>query len=218
MQATHALTATANTRGITLIYISTDYVFPGVPGEAPYAASAPPRPTTLYGETKLAGEKAVLSVTAESNLGVVLRVPVLYGETTTNDESAVNVLLDAVWKAQDKHANVKMDDWAIRYPTNTEDVGRVIRDIATRYLTASPEEKKTLPKILQFSSEDRYTKYEICELLADIMGLSLDGMVPNKQGNAPDAAVQRPFDCHLDTKELKELGVAVQTVPFKDWW
>lgn len=218
MQATHALATATNTRGILLIYISSDYVFPGVPGEAPYAATAAPRPPNLYGETKLGGEKAVLSVTAESHLGLVLRVPVLYGETSTNSESAVNVLLDAVWKAQDKNANVKMDDWAIRYPTNTEDVARVIRDVATLYLDASSDKRKTMPKILQFSSEERFTKFQICELLADIMGLSLDGMVPNTEGDAPDGAVQRPFDCHLDTKELRELGVAVHTMGFKDWW
>ena len=57
--------------------------------------------------------------------GVVLRVPVLYGEAESPAESAVNVLMDSVWKAQEKDAAVKMDHWALRYPTNTEDVGRV---------------------------------------------------------------------------------------------
>ena len=61
----------------------------------------------------------------KEGLGVVLRVPVLYGEAETPGESAVNVLMDAVWKAQEKGARVKMDHWAIRYPTNTEDVARV---------------------------------------------------------------------------------------------
>lgn len=96
-------------------------MFPGVPGEAPYAADAVPRPTNLYGETKWEGEKAVLASGA-----VVLRVPVLYGsveEGIGNKESAVNVLMDAVWRAQMEE--VKMDHWAVRYPTNTEDVGRV---------------------------------------------------------------------------------------------
>jgi len=57
----------------------------------------------------------------------VLRVPVLYGEASSPAESAVNVLMDAVWKAQEKGASVKMDHWAIRYPTNTEDIGRVLQ-------------------------------------------------------------------------------------------
>lgn len=110
-----------------LIYISTDYVFPGVPGDAPYEADAEPRPTNLYGQTKLDGEKATLEAFAQAGkqgLGVVLRVPVLYGHGEMPAESAVNVLMDSVWKAA-QGQEVKMDHWAIRYPTNTEDIGRV---------------------------------------------------------------------------------------------
>lgn len=111
-----------------LIYISTDYVFPGTEGDAPYEVTSTPKPPNLYGETKHEGEKAVLAEyekTDKSGFGVVLRVPVLYGEAESPAESAVNVLMDAVWKAQEKDAAVKMDHWALRYPTNTEDVGRV---------------------------------------------------------------------------------------------
>ena len=61
----------------------------------------------------------------EKGWGVVLRVPVLYGEAESPGESAVNVLMESVWKAQEGGAGVKMDAWALRYPTNTEDVGRV---------------------------------------------------------------------------------------------
>jgi hypothetical protein len=115
-------------KSIFLIYISTDYVFPGTEGDAPYEADSTPKPPNLYGETKYEGEKAVLreyESAGKPGWGVVLRVPVLYGEAESPSESAVNVLMDAVWKAQDRNAGIKMDHWAIRYPTNTEDVGRV---------------------------------------------------------------------------------------------
>jgi len=71
---------------------------------------------------------------------------------------------------------------------------------------------------LQFSSEDRYTKYEICEVFADIMGLPLDGLVANTEGNDPNASVQRPYDCHLSSQALKDLGIDVQTQDFTAWW
>lgn len=67
---------------------------------------------------------------------VVLRVPVLYGEAEKPSESAVNVLMDSVWKAQEKGAGVKMDHWALRYPTNTEDVARVCKGTYTLYAFA----------------------------------------------------------------------------------
>ena len=220
VNATQALARATHARSILLIYISTDYVFPGVPGEAPYSAASPPRPTNLYGQTKLDGEHAVLATTAATGLGLVLRIPVLYGRATPPAESAVNVLLDAVYKAQ--HSAVAMDDWAIRYPTNTEDVGRVLQDLAAKYLAERARLAETatarLPRILQFSSEDRLTKFEICELLADILGLPLAGMTANKQGNDPAASVQRPYDCHLSTEELRAVGISVRTQDFRAWW
>ncbi|KAL1959926.1 hypothetical protein VTO42DRAFT_594 [Malbranchea cinnamomea] len=215
VEATRALAQETASRGIFLIYISTDYVFPGRPGEAPYEADTQTEPPNIYGETKRDGERVVLEVTRESGTGVVLRVPVLYGRVNSNSESAVNVLVDAVWKAQDPNAGVKMDDWSQRYPTNTEDVGRVCHDIAVKYLGA--EDRKSLPKILQFTSEDRMTKYEICETIAEILGVPLPGMIRVKEGPKP-GDVQRPYDTHLSTKALRDLGISVDTQDFKAWW
>lgn len=200
-----------------LIYISTDYVFPGKEGDAPYEADAKTQPPNIYGEMKRDGEVAVLEATKKTGRALVLRVPVLYGTANSNSESAVNTLIDAVWKAQDENAGIKMDDWAQRYPTNTEDVARVCRDIVIKYVKDKDQLKK-MPKILQFSSEDCMTKYEICEKLAEVLGLSLVGMVRNKEGNDPNASVQRPYDTHLSTKTLKDLDINVKTVDFVTWW
>ena len=215
VEATRTLAQATSSRSILLIYVSTDYVFQGKPGEAPYENDAATHPPNLYGQTKLDGEKATLEQTKETNLGVVLRVPVLYGSTHDHTESAVNVLLDKVWQSQEKEAKISMDDWAQRYPTNTEDVGRVCQDVATKYLAAGDTERAKLPTILQFSSEDRYTKFEICQLLAEIMGLPLGGMVGVKEAGT---GVQRPYDTHLSTRALKELGIPVWTQEFKGWW
>ncbi|RMJ19803.1 hypothetical protein CDV36_000529 [Fusarium kuroshium] len=219
--ASKSLAQLAADRGIFVIYISTDYVFPGVPGDAPYEADAEPRPTNLYGQTKLDGERAVLetfSKAGKEGLGVVLRVPVLYGNAETPAESAVNVLMDALWKAQTQGIEVNMDHWAIRYPTNTEDIGRVCHDISVKYLDTAPGDRTGLPHILQFSSEDRMTKYEIVQLFGEIMGLSTEGIKPNTEGNDPNASVQRPYDCHLSTKALRDLGIDVSACDFKGWW
>lgn len=230
-------------RSVLLIYISTDYVFAGKPGDAPYEADAETGPTNLYGQTKLDGERAVLNEfkkAGKEGLGVVLRVPVLYGSAESNAESAVNVLMDSVQKAQQDGAKIGMDHWALRYPTNTEDVARVcygecglgcagwfaggfangvctsLLDVAVKYLEA--EDKASLPRVLQFSSENKYTKYEICQLFGEIMGLPINRIEPNTEGSDPKASVQRPYDCHLSTKSLRELGIDVSTQDFVGWW
>ena len=200
---------------VLLIYISTDYVFPGKPGEAPYETDATPEPTTTYGQTKLEGERAILQATDGTGLGVVLRVPVLYGKAEDPKESAVNVLMDVLLKSQEKGSRINMDDWAKRYPTNIEDVARVCLDVAVKHLDGG---RHRLPNILQFSSEDEYTKYGICQVFAEIMGLSLDGIVANEAGNDPNASVQRPYDTHVSSQALRDIGINVETQDFKAWW
>lgn len=196
-----------------MVYISTDYVFAGEKGEAPYEAGARTGPTNLYGQTKLDGERAIIE--EADGLGVILRVPVLYGPAFRNKESAINVLVDMVWKAQGKETKIKVDDWSQRFPTHTEDVSRVCRDVANKYLSRDPS---SLPRILQFSSSDRFTKYEICQLLAEILGLPLDGILANREGNDRNSETQRPFDTQLSTRALEEIGVPVWTQDFKAWW
>ncbi|KAK6498752.1 hypothetical protein TWF481_011326 [Arthrobotrys musiformis] len=196
-------------RGIVLVYISTDYVFDGTPGQAPYEADAETCPPNFYGETKRDGEIAVIGA---SDRTVVLRVPLLFG-SGDNSESAVNILIDTIWNKSGKE-KVDMDHWAIRYPTNTEDVARVLKDIAEKYTSEDPN---TLPKILQFSSEDKCTKYEICQRLAQILGLPMPHIIANSAVD-PNPSVKRPYDCHLSTKALKDLGINVTTMDFEAWW
>jgi S-adenosylmethionine synthetase len=207
-----------------------------------------PKLTTLirYGQTKLEGEQAVLDVASKANTRnkvVILRVPVLYGSCDEPKDSAINVLMSQLWTAQqldEGQPKIEVDDYALRYPTNTQDVGRVCRDIAKLYLDPSNVwvdlqtrmrhtqtatrcwlrfcRDRELPDILQFSSEDRMTKWQICQTFADIMGLPLDGLVPLKPSEEPKDGTARPYDCHLDTSALRALGIDVGTVDFRTWW
>jgi S-adenosylmethionine synthetase len=89
-------------------------------------------------------------------------------------------------------------------------------DVTEKYLAA--EDRSALSKILQFSSEDKFTKYEMCQVFAEIMGLPITAIQPNTEGNDPNAEVQRPYDCHLSTAALKKLGIDVSTQDFIGWW
>lgn len=89
--------------------------------------------------------------------------------------------------------------------------------MSRKYLDAG-DVRANLPKILQFSSEDKMTKYDICQKFGEIMGLPIDNIEANTQGNDPNASVQRPYDCHLSTKALKDLGISVWTQDFTAWW
>jgi dTDP-4-dehydrorhamnose reductase len=70
------LAAACADSGITLVQVSTDYVFDGG-SRRPYAEGDPPSPRTAYGRSKLAGEQAALEQLGAA--GYVVRTAWLYG-------------------------------------------------------------------------------------------------------------------------------------------
>ncbi|PPK69802.1 dTDP-4-dehydrorhamnose reductase [Actinokineospora auranticolor] len=69
------LAAACSSRGVPLIHVSTDYVFPG-DADKPYEPGDPVGPRSVYGLTKLAGEDAVLGSGARA---WVVRTSWVYG-------------------------------------------------------------------------------------------------------------------------------------------
>jgi dTDP-4-dehydrorhamnose reductase len=64
-----------------LVHVSTDYVFDGT-ATLPYPEDATPAPRTAYGRTKLAGERAALTILPDA--GYVMRTAWLYGAHGSN--------------------------------------------------------------------------------------------------------------------------------------
>ncbi|KAF9319889.1 hypothetical protein BG003_007881 [Podila horticola] len=202
-----------NDRGILLIYISTDYVFDGT--NPPYDVRDKANPLNLYGQTKYDGE---LEIKKMNPAAIILRVPILYGATEYNGESAVNALIDSV---KDGKAT-SMDHYAIRYPTNVTDIARVIKDLSLKVRL----EKVFISGILHFSNEEKFTKYEICEVIARILGVPLDHLQANSSAPPKDAGskykdvkdlVGGPYDCHLSNRCLNGIGINTANVKFEDW-
>ncbi|EJU02376.1 NADP-binding protein [Dacryopinax primogenitus] len=175
----------------SLIYISTDYVFPGT--SPPYLPSSTPDPLNLYGRTKLAGEHALLSFENCSSV----RVPVLYGPVKKSEDSAINVLEKVVRDQSGKQ--YKMDDWQVRYPTNVLDVATFLRKLV--------ELGKPLPKIIHFSAPHKHSKYTLCLAFSQLLSLPCAHITPDTPDPASTGqeSVKRPKDCRLDMRETEEL-------------
>ncbi|OBZ82841.1 Methionine adenosyltransferase 2 subunit beta [Choanephora cucurbitarum] len=189
---------------IMLIYISTDYVFDGT--SPPYEVDDKPNPLQFYGETKLAGEEAIKSVYPDAT---ILRVPILYGHTEYNSESAINILIDVVMNS-DKPSSV--DNVAVRYPTNVEDVGRVLKDLAVAKL----QNGKDIKGIYHFTARECLTKYQVCEIFADVLNVSINHLTPQNTVDKA-ASVSRPENSHLSVKRLEEDGIDTGFVKFTEW-
>jgi len=194
-----------------LLYISTDYVFDGKAPEGGYQPEDNTNPLNLYGETKLAGEHEIIKESVPGK-GLILRVPVLYGKAEPK-ESSVNILTLAV---RDASKPAKMDNWAIRYPTNVSDVGRVLIDLALRLHQGSLGQLSS--PILQFSAQEKFTKYTMAKIFASCLNLAGDHIVAVSDEPKPDET-QRPKDCHLSNRALEEIGVDVRAeTTFEHWW
>jgi len=84
-QGTAHVAEAAARLGMRFVYVSTDYVFDGE-ARTPYRPDAAPGPRSVYGRTKLAGERAALS---SSRSALVVRTSWLYARGGRNFVTAM---------------------------------------------------------------------------------------------------------------------------------
>jgi dTDP-4-dehydrorhamnose reductase len=116
--------AAAVERGIPLIHISTDYVFPGDRTDGlGYQPGDPTGPRSAYGRTKLAGEVAVREIAPD--LGWVVRTAWVYGQNGNNFVKTMAKLL------QERDSVAVVTD-EIGSPTWSYDLARGLVALAQR--------------------------------------------------------------------------------------
>lgn len=116
----HIARAAAATGVAKLLQVSTDYVFPGT-GSTPYPEDAQPGPASVYGQTKLVGERAVLDWLPDS--GYVVRTAWLYGEHGNN-------FVKTMLRLEQQRETISVVDDQIGQPTAAGDLARQIRLLA----------------------------------------------------------------------------------------
>ncbi len=206
-------------KGAVFIYISTDYVFDGglnTNAYPPYKVNDPTSPVNLYGQTKLDGEKAVMSLATEYDLGagrspIIVRVPVLYATDCQGlDESASlvvakSLLNEKVDNEKKEKKKVEIDHWGVRFPTLVDDVAKcmplIMNQVLKQQQKKSPASVVEGGKILHISSPQRCTKYKLVQLMGEIIKVDSSHIVPNTQ---PPRGAKRPQNTQLNCAETWE--------------
>ena len=101
-----------------MIYISTDYVFPG-DGEKPYEVDDPKGPTNSYGRSKLAGEEAVLKMLEKY---FIVRISWVFG---INGKNFIKTML----KLSETRGELRVVNDQIGSPTFTVDLAHLLVDM-----------------------------------------------------------------------------------------
>ena len=178
----------AKVSGARLIAISTDYVFSGDPPREPWAWSETdiPRPRTVYGASKFAGEQMIQMILPEA---VILRIAWLYG---AGGPSFVHTM--AKLGAQEGTPLKVVNDQRGN-PTSTKTVADVIR-----FLISKPD----VSGIVHGTCEDACTWYDLTVELFRLLGLKR-GVVPCTTEEFPRPA-PRPRNSALKKSVLNLLG------------
>ncbi len=115
-RGTENLAISCQKHGVKMIYISTDYVFDGT-ATSPIKPDATPNPISVYGATKLAGEKHTLAVG-----GYVLRTSWVYGD----GKNFVKTMIDL----SEKYPELTVVSDQVGRPTYALDLARAMYDIS----------------------------------------------------------------------------------------
>ena len=176
--------------GARLLHISSDMVFDGQSSEA-YRSTDMPCPTNLYGQTKLMAEREVLEHNPEDP--VVLRIPILMGNSPGGQRSVHEKLLAAIHAGQ----RPKLFCDEIRQPCAASNVADVLLELS---------ERRDLHGIFHWAGSEKLSRFEMGQRILKHFGLPLDSIQSVCQSDDP-AHAGRPrnltFNLHPIVSKLK---------------
>ena len=176
--------------GARFLHVSTDMVFDGHSAE-PYRSTDMPCPTNLYGQTKLMAEREVLAHNPEDP--IVLRIPILMGNSLSGTRSAHEKLLAAV--ARGETPKLFCDE--IRQPCSASNVAEVLVELT---------ERRDLHGIFHWAGAETMSRFEMGQRILKHFGLPLNSVQSVCKSDDPEFA-DRPsnltFNLHPIVSKLK---------------
>ncbi|MGW5313485.1 dTDP-4-dehydrorhamnose reductase [Nocardia thailandica] len=187
-----ALAGACADTGARLIHLSTDYVFPGT-AQRPYETTDPTGPVTVYGASKLAGERAVLDRAPAAH---VVRTAWVY-TGVTGDFVATMRRLEAT------RDTISVVDDQRGSPTAAPDLAAALLDLAAR-----PD----APRLLHATNAGEATWYDLARAVFTELGADPERVHPCDSAAFPRPA-PRPAYSVLSPASWIDAGLT----PLRPW-
>jgi dTDP-4-dehydrorhamnose reductase len=181
--------------GAQMVHISTDYVFDGA-ASRPYEPSDPTHPLSVYGQTKLAGEHAVLAALPGA---VVVRTAWVY--TGGNGKDFVAAMRRLA--AGDNVIDMVADQTGS--PTYTADLVGALLEVADGRVHAPNG-------IVHAANAGEVTRYGQARAVFEILGADPERLRPVGSDHNPRPAA-RPAYSALSSQQSQEAGLS----PLRPW-
>jgi dTDP-4-dehydrorhamnose reductase len=146
--------------GARFIHPSTDMVFDGC-SENAYRSTDMPSPRNLYGQTKLLAEREILKHNKEDP--VILRIPILMGNSPAGNRSVHEKLLAAIRDGQ----RPKLFHDEIRQPCSVGNVADVMVELS---------ERRDLHGLFHWAGSESLSRFEMGQRILKHFGLPLDSI------------------------------------------
>lgn len=185
-----------------LVHVSTDYVFGGTAYNIPCSEACEGNPTSVYGSTKLAGEKAISMSGTDY---VIIRTAWLYSEYGRN-------FLKTMLSLTEERTKVDVVFDQVGTPTYALDLAETILTVIDDYKLESvhgSSEKYSKSGIYHYSNEGVCSWYDFAYTIAHLAGHNHCHVSPCHTAQYP-SKVRRPSYSVLDKTKIKStFGISI---------
>jgi dTDP-4-dehydrorhamnose reductase len=179
----------AGQRGAAFVFYSTEYVFDGVAG--PYAEDDPTRPVSVYGASKLEGERAVLAADPSA---VVIRTTVVYGQDAQQKNFVYQLL------------KLGRGGSRMKVPADQRSSPTYVEDLAAASVALVD---KRAHGVLHVAGAEVIDRYEFAREACRVFGLDPGFLDPVTTASLGQKAA-RPLAAGLRVDRVTGLGIAMR--------
>lgn len=195
VQGTENIAKSAAKMGVRVVNFSTDMVFDGT--RPFFTEDDTPTPCCTYGKTKLEAEQVVASML---NNYLTVRLSLVYGNSLTDAKCFAEELANRILAGESVSAFIN----EYRTPIFVKDIVDVLFELATR---------NDVKGILHLAGPERISRYELGLILAKLLSLPADRIVPTSSDEKCRFLEPRPIDCSLKSLHLSALWRGCTTAP-----